>query len=84
MTGGDGDNIFVFEDGHSTDRITDFGVDDYLIDLSDVTNLADFNDVLAGTTAEAEGTVINTGGTSQIGLEGMLKADLTEANFLFN
>lgn len=84
MTGGDGDNIFAFEDGHGTDRITDFGVDDYLIDLSYVTNLADFNDVLAGTTAEAEGTLIKTGGTSQIGLEGMFKADLTEANFLFN
>lgn len=84
MTGGDGDNIFAFEDGHCKDRVTDFAVDDDVIDLSAVTNLADFNDILAAATAEAEGTLMKTGGTSQIGLESIFKADLTETNFLFN
>lgn len=84
MTGGDGDDIFVFEDGDGKDRITDFGVDDDVIDLSDVTALADFNDVLAATSDEAEGAVIDTGGTSRIQLEGVFKADLTEADFLFS
>lgn len=84
LTSGDGDDFFVFADGHCKDRVTDFAVDDDVIDLSAVTNLADFNDILAAATAEAEGTLMKTGGTSQIGLESIFKADLTETNFLFS
>jgi Ca2+-binding RTX toxin-like protein len=91
LTGGDGDDIlkggagadvFVFADDFGDDTVKDFthGVD--RIDLSSLTAINDFADVLSNSFGFSGQTAISDG-VNSILLEGIIKADLTVDDFIF-
>ncbi len=86
---------FIFEDGFGNDVITDFGALVFLtpgfplvrtddIDLSAVTAITDFDDLVANhliTNADGDAVIID--GSNSITLEGVAIADLAAENFIF-
>ncbi len=85
LTGGDKDDKFVFEDGHGQDVILDFetAAEEEVIDLQDVSAIANLTDLLDAATDTIDGVLIATGGSSSILLIGVAKGDLSEDDFLF-
>ena len=82
LSGGGGDDVFIFDSGHGADIITDFTDGDDLIDLS-AFGLSGFDELVA--TSDSGGVTIdlsaNGGGT--ILLEGFDIADLDAGDLLF-
>jgi Ca2+-binding RTX toxin-like protein len=90
LTGDAGDDQFVFADGWGIDRITDFAAaDTEQIDLGSVTNITDFDDLVANHAREVGGVLELYDGSNVIVLEGYTLADLgagqpiSSADFLF-
>ncbi len=86
MTGGAGDDTFVFADDHGRDTITDFvagaaGGD--VIDLRRLTAAASFTDVMAAAAQIGDDTVIDFGDGNSIALLGVDATQLEEQDFLF-
>ncbi len=86
MTGGAGDDTFVFADDHGRDTITDFvagaaGGD--VIDLRRLTAAASFTDVMAAAAQVGGDTVIDFGDGNSITLLGVDSTQLEEQDFLF-
>ena len=86
MTGGAGDDTFVFTDDHGRDTITDFlagaaGGD--VIDLRRLTAAAAFTDVMAAAAQVGDDTVIDFGDGNSITLLGVDATQLEEQDFLF-
>ncbi len=86
LTGGAGDDLFVFAEGDGTDRINDFmagaGTDD-VIDLTDVSGVQTLSDVLAVATDDGIDATIDFGGGNAIVLQNVLVAQLHQNDFLF-
>ena len=87
LTGGFGDDVFIFADGHGDDTITDFtagiGTND-AIDLSGVTDIVDLADLLANhATDVGADMVIDTGAGNAITLIGVNVSELHNDDFLF-
>ena len=87
LTGGrQVEDVFVFADGFGVDVITDFDVniDGELIDLSGVTNITDFNDLISNhLTADTNGNAVISDGQNSITLLGVETNALTESDFIF-
>ena len=83
LDGGEGGDTFVFSAGHGNDRIWDFADEEDLIDLTQLSGIAGFNDVTI--TADGNDAVIDLtahgGGT--IRLENFDVADLDAEDFVF-
>ena len=72
MTGGSGADTFVFADGFGNDTITDFsGADAEKIDLSGVSGIADFTDLVANHLQDHGSFLVIVDGTDSITLEGV-------------
>ena len=86
LTGNFNADTFVFADNHGEDVITDFEATNSFekIDLSGVTSIEDFSDLVA-THLYEEGadSVIETGGGNWITLIGVSLGDLDGSDFLF-
>jgi hypothetical protein len=79
-----GDNRYEFfarQDG--ADRIEDFSGDDVIVLRGFGPSLNDFADVLAASTQQRTGVLIQTSPTSSIFLSGVLLVDLQATDFLF-
>ena len=79
-------DVFVFEDGHGDDQIADFHAnnDSEKIDLSSVTAITDFSDLMDNHITQTGGNVvIDTGSGNSITLIGVNLADLDTADFMF-
>jgi Ca2+-binding RTX toxin-like protein len=84
LVGGLGDDVFVFADGDGNDIIADFvagAESDDLIDLRKLSTINSFAEVVAAATEVDGDTVITTGDTDSITLEGVRIADLEESDF---
>lgn len=77
LTGGGWRDTFVFRDDGNSDVITDFDThDNEKIDVSGVTDLVDFEDILAALTSNGDGDVVIEYATGKITLEGYSVADI--------
>jgi len=85
ITGGTGDDTFVFNDGWGNDVITDFDAlsDFETIDFSAVSNINDFADLLANHMVQDGANVVITDGGQTLTLTGVTLADLDVNDFLF-
>ena len=90
LTGDLGDDLFVFSNDWGIDRITDFAAaDTEQIDLSGVTNITDFDDLVASHAQEVGGILQIYDGANVIQLDGYTLADLgagqaiSAADFIF-
>jgi subtilisin-like proprotein convertase family protein len=85
LFGGAGNDLFVFTDGGDADAIGDFtagaGVDD-VIDLTGVTAINSFADVVDNATLVGNDTVIDFGGGDSVLLIGVDPGDLHSDDFL--
>jgi serralysin len=84
LTGGAGDDLFVFGSNAGKDVVVDFragGAHD-VIDLTAVADLDDWSDVQALITSSAAGAVIHLG-TGTVTLAGVSAASLGASDFLF-
>jgi Ca2+-binding RTX toxin-like protein len=86
LTGGGGNDTFVFRRGYAHDTLTDFrggaGVSD-AIALSGFTNITSFADVLTHASQVGADTVIDFGNGDQIVLQNVLKSSLVADDFRF-
>ncbi|MEO3414730.1 matrixin family metalloprotease [Roseovarius sp. CAU 1744] len=78
-------DVFIFADGHGNDTIGDFSTRGTaeVIDLSGVTALGDFADVLAASADTIDGLLIDTGGGDSILLNNISLNKLSADDFLF-
>ncbi len=78
-------NLFVFEDGFGTDTIEQFDPANPLsvIDLSAVSAITDFTDLVDNHLSEDAGNSVITDGVNSITLVGILNGDLSSGNFAF-
>jgi Ca2+-binding RTX toxin-like protein len=90
LTGGGNNDTFVFQDGWGIDTIVDFDVSDLeRIDLSALTNITDFADLVANHAREVGGILEIFDGANVIRLSGHTLAELgtglaiSEADFVF-
>ena len=91
LSGGEWADTFIFEDGFGTDTIGDFSRNNLeKIDLSAVTNITDYNDMIANHLADEGGFAKIVDGSNSILLDGIAYTDLrdglngyTEDDFLF-
>ena len=85
ITGGAGDDSFAFIDDWGVSRITDFDAlsDAETIDLSAVSAIDDFADLLANHISQSGSDVIITDGTNTLTLTGVDINDLDANDFLF-
>lgn len=94
LTGGGGDDIlngglnadrFIFSENHGNDTIQDFNTrsGSEVIVLDEITDLDDFQAVLAASSQTDDGVLINTGASSSILLEGVRLNNLSEDDFEF-
>ncbi|MEX0285798.1 MAG: VCBS domain-containing protein [Paracoccaceae bacterium] len=67
LTGDDGADTFVFADGHGNDTVTDFDLTMDILDLSAVTQITDFNDLINNhLSVSGNDLVISGGGTIRL------------------
>jgi VCBS repeat-containing protein len=73
LSGGDGGDSFIFANGHGTDTITDFNVDEDTLDLSLIAGIDDFSDLAAedATSGGETGVLLHTSESSSIFLAGV-------------
>lgn len=87
LTGGAGSDTFVFATGDGADRITDFvatGKKHDIIDLSDVSSITDFADLMANhLKQDGANVVIDALNGDRITLVGVALSDLDASDFLF-
>jgi Ca2+-binding RTX toxin-like protein len=86
LSGGGGNDNFVFSDGDGADVITDFlagpGIGD-VIDLSGVSSVTNFDDVLALAADNGVNTVIDFGGGDVVTINNVLVSMLNSNDFSF-
>ena len=84
LIGGTGNDIFVFADGDGRDTVTDFEVGNDRIDLSGVSAITDFADLMANHTSQiGDDLRIEDGSGDRIVLLGIAQGELAEADFIF-
>ncbi|MEW9917980.1 calcium-binding protein [Marimonas sp. MJW-29] len=94
VIGGEGNDLlygsfnadeFVFSDGHGQDTVADFETENVneVIDLSNVSGLRTFQDVMGAASQSGADVVINTGAGNSIRLRNVQIEDLDENDFTF-
>lgn len=83
LTGGDGGDLFVFDDQSEQDQITDFSTSADQIDLSAVSQITDFNDLMSNHASQVGADVLVVAGTVEVLLLSISLDDLSSAHFLF-
>ncbi len=84
LVGGAGDDLFVFGNGDGTDTVADFAPGHDIIDISQVSAIDSFAQLLAATNDDAIGnTVIDLGGGNTLFLSGVTESQLHTNDFLF-
>jgi Ca2+-binding RTX toxin-like protein len=86
LTGGAGDDTFVYAPGGKADVITDFTADSNVdkINLKAFTNLHTFADVMALASQVGTSTVLNFGAGDTLTLQHVTKTNLDAGDFLLN
>uniref|UniRef100_UPI0021CF896C beta strand repeat-containing protein n=1 Tax=Kordiimonas aestuarii TaxID=1005925 RepID=UPI0021CF896C len=81
LAGGNGADTFLFSDGHGSDVITDFNVDEDTLDLSELSGLTSFSELNATETSVDgdTGVLLDTGDDGSIFLVGVTAAGLEAA-----
>jgi len=82
LIGGDGEDMFIFADGDGSDVINDFEIGIDTLDLSQISGLSGFEQVLSHATESETGIVFDFGSNTQITLIGIEKSSLLEADFV--
>ncbi len=85
LIGGFNGDIFIFEDSFGNDVIEDFTVEigPERIDLSGVTEITDFADLVADHLSDINGNAVITDGMNTITLTGVAMVDLEAGDFIF-
>ncbi|MFC6582590.1 hypothetical protein [Sulfitobacter aestuariivivens] len=86
MLGNFNADVFVFQDGHGNDTITDFAATNVFekIDLSDVSAITNLFDLLSNHVSQSGANlVISTGGGNSITLLNVNQSDLDNSDFIF-
>jgi Ca2+-binding RTX toxin-like protein len=85
LSGNAGDDTFVFKGGFGVDRVLDFSIAaaTEVIDLSDVSSITDFTDLVTNHLTQVGGDAVITSGVNSITLVGILAANLTVNEFIF-
>ncbi|MEO0773302.1 MAG: hypothetical protein AAFZ04_08985 [Pseudomonadota bacterium] len=85
LAGGAGSDTFVFVDGFDNDIIADFGQlnDNEKIDLSGVSAITDYNDLVNNHLSVVDGVVTITAGADSITLKGVDIVNLDANDFIF-
>ncbi len=85
LFGGAGSDTFVFVDGFDNDIIVDFKAqdDNEKIDLSGVTEITDFTDLMDNHLSVVDGVTTITDGANTIALNGVDEVDLGVEDFIF-
>ncbi|MEO1494482.1 MAG: calcium-binding protein [Pseudomonadota bacterium] len=83
QTGGGGADRFVFEDGFGNDVLIGFSRVEDVIDLSGVTGITDFADLVANHLSQDAGGALITDGTDTILLSGVQSGLLADDDFDF-
>ncbi|MCF3641694.1 hypothetical protein LXM94_17110 [Rhizobium sp. TRM95111] len=87
LSGGAASDLFDFNKAHGKDVITDFratGKSHDILDLSDISGIKHFKDLMANHVVEkGSDVIIKTGGSHSIRLEDVDLGDLTNNDFLF-
>lgn len=83
FSGGDGADLFIFSSGHGHDTVTDFNVNDDILQLTDTaTDFVDAASVIAAATSVSGGVSIDLGGGDSLTLDGISIADLSDVSFI--
>jgi hypothetical protein len=85
LEGGNGSDHFVFEDGFGKDRVLDFDplIPGEVIDLSGVTAITDYTDLVENHLTSGASAMIFDGAANTIELTGLANSDLSPENFVF-
>ncbi|MEO0849789.1 MAG: calcium-binding protein [Pseudomonadota bacterium] len=85
LTGNFNADFFVFEDNFGNDTILDFDQANAFeaIDLSAVSGITDFADLVNNHLTDVEGTAVITDGANTITIAGVAAADLVAGDFIF-
>ncbi|MEM7429946.1 MAG: calcium-binding protein, partial [Pseudomonadota bacterium] len=84
LDGGAGSDTFFFDDGFGVDEISDFDALDSneKIDLSSVTSITDYADLVAHHLSEENGNAVITSGGDKITLSGVSLQHLDSLDFI--
>lgn len=83
LKGGTGLDVFIFGADAGNDTVRDFTSGDDVIDLSDVSNIGNFTDVLAAAEQQSRDVLIDLSGGASILLENVNRGNLTGDDFAF-
>lgn len=84
LTGGSGADVFIFDTDHGHDLITDFdaSVAGEKIDVSGISTITSFNDLMNNHANDVDGGVLIDTGESSVLLAGISKANLSSDDFI--
>ena len=85
MTGGEGGDQFIFDDGFGQDTITDFDpfAANELINFSQLDDITSFSDLIDNHMVQDGADVVITSGADSLTLSNTLIADLSADDFIF-
>jgi len=83
LTGNAGDDVFVFSNDFGKDTVSDFGRGADRIDLSNLDEITGFSDLTHHHLSMKNGDAVITAGGDMLVLDGVTKADLSAADFIF-
>lgn len=84
LFGGGGKDTFAFKNNSGDDIVRDFRLGKDMLDLSRARDIEDFTDLITNHTSELEGDlVIAVSQSSDVTIENVLIADLSESDFIF-
>jgi Ca2+-binding RTX toxin-like protein len=83
LTGGENIDTFCFEDGFGRDGILDFEIGVDLIDLSGLSGIVDFEDLIANHVRGKRGAVVIFSGEDVLWIDTLKPGDLDPAQFIF-
>lgn len=83
LAGGAGNDVFLFSNGYGSDRVVDFGKGDDRVDLSGLTEVTGFGDLMQHHVVQAGADLKIVAGSDTLVLEDVRKSDLHVDDFVF-
>jgi Ca2+-binding RTX toxin-like protein len=83
LTGGTGADVFIFVKGGGRDVVTDFGPGADRVDLSGISDITSFADLVKNHAVDVGNDVVIRAGTDMLTLKHVDLSDLSKADFLF-